>query len=560
MINKMTTFTITAIFTLALVLNLSITGCSDTQEYQLILDTKTGQEGAVSGEGSYSKGELVTVTAEPTDEQEFVQWERNSEKISSDKEYQFEIEEDTELKGIFTEKGEGEAEPDENNGEKEKAESDKEIEEGEEAKGEKEEGSDSNDKQTAWDENAVKELAQDAFSIYFAYSSPGYFSNQAREDLEAGKLDLNYPGIQDPRSSEKPYREEIEIEITEVFTDENEAEVIAEISYPHIAEEDFDDFTEKIQTEILTQAEESAVNLEEVFKQVLEQERLNTKVAEKSLTIVQNTDEQNDQSLQVIEIDSPEELLSSFDELYQEAIANSTGDLSIQMQDDKTFNLRKNYLTGEFDGEPVDFTMWSDNTISYFIEDLKIVMPDETELQVTDFWEQLQDHAAYNPYLNFSPQDYFNQVEITETSKEEYKTILLTRPYAAATKDSVIGYVNLDDDEINLFTKVGGPGQSVSDFRWSPQDNYIAYYYTMSGVGTSVLEVYDIAEDEVVSLADLDIIDEEFVGQEPGISGEIQNIQWPEDELLTFELMPMEGDSTTAYEIDLEKINKEAAH
>jgi len=78
---------------------LFLPGC--TAEHEVNLKLAADEEGTVSGEGLYQEGEEVTVRAEAATGYVFTAWKENGEKVSTEKSYQFTINNDRELVAEF---------------------------------------------------------------------------------------------------------------------------------------------------------------------------------------------------------------------------------------------------------------------------------------------------------------------------------------------------------------------------------------------------------------------------------------------------------------------------
>ena len=76
-----------------------IAGC--TPEYEVEVQADPEDAGEIKGEGTYEEGEEVTVEVEPKKGYEFKKWEEDGEKITSDKDYKLEVNEDVTLEAQF---------------------------------------------------------------------------------------------------------------------------------------------------------------------------------------------------------------------------------------------------------------------------------------------------------------------------------------------------------------------------------------------------------------------------------------------------------------------------
>ena len=74
-------------------------GCA--QEYEVEVQADPEDAGEIKGEGTYEEGEEVTVEAKPEEGYEFLGWEINGDKVSEDKNYDFEISDDKQFEAIF---------------------------------------------------------------------------------------------------------------------------------------------------------------------------------------------------------------------------------------------------------------------------------------------------------------------------------------------------------------------------------------------------------------------------------------------------------------------------
>jgi len=81
-----------------------LSGCDTEKEDNLTLEIEVEGPGEVSGRGIYPEGEEVTVEATPDERQEFIGWHKDGEKVSSNLNYHFEINQDTRFKAVFEDK------------------------------------------------------------------------------------------------------------------------------------------------------------------------------------------------------------------------------------------------------------------------------------------------------------------------------------------------------------------------------------------------------------------------------------------------------------------------
>ena len=88
-------------------LTIFVIGCA-TEEYEIELQADPEDAGEIKGEGIYEEGEEVVVEADPAEDYEFVSWQENDEKVSQSKEYEFEVENERELRAVFDKAGDTE--------------------------------------------------------------------------------------------------------------------------------------------------------------------------------------------------------------------------------------------------------------------------------------------------------------------------------------------------------------------------------------------------------------------------------------------------------------------
>ena len=73
----------------------------DSIEHKVEVQADPEDAGEIKGEGAYEEGEKIEVQVEPEYGYEFMAWEVDGEKISEDKNYEFEVKDDKELVAIF---------------------------------------------------------------------------------------------------------------------------------------------------------------------------------------------------------------------------------------------------------------------------------------------------------------------------------------------------------------------------------------------------------------------------------------------------------------------------
>lgn len=420
----------------------------------------------------------------------------------------------------------------------------------------------------------LEEIAKEAFTIYYSYVDLDLFADNARKDLEAGHLNVDYPGI-----STEEYIEAVNIDIEEMTeTESGNIQMLASVSYPHINEEQIESITAELEERILSEAEsqDRAIDLQNIFNETLQAKELDQERTNKTLTLTaegdnsakngtskDDTDETNkdntDINFKVVEMDRPDDLFQSFDKAFQRAIADGIQDVVIDLRPHGLFLGWEDTVKAKFQGEKI--VMESDFLGKYLRDELKLILTEENEILLTEIWDQLSELAGYNPHLQFGPENYLNQVIVGKTTKDNVVSISFTRPYAVATKDSVIGYIDLEQDEINLFDKVSGPGQQVSDFFWSQGGDYLAYYYTESGSGFNYLNVYDIASDELIKINEIETFKENHGNGNQGLTGEFNKLRWLADEdILSFKVTSFqekEDGKGNAYRYKLDVVTEE---
>ncbi|QGT98628.1 hypothetical protein SYNTR_0035 [Candidatus Syntrophocurvum alkaliphilum] len=457
-------------FILIIILSAIFTaGC--TADYNITLEAKPEKAGKLTGEGTYKEGQKATLTAEAEEGYEFVMWTANGEKVSTDKTFQLMVEGDKKLNAIFYPYG--------------------------------------------FQEEVLK-LSEEAFSVYLGYGNPSIFTSSAKQELEKGNLNIDYPAVNN-------FRDDIEIDLDMEFKNEEKIEVKALIKYPHIDENKFDKFKEKITEKIISKANEGTINLSEVYSQVLKDQSLSSKETSKNMTIKKVEDE-----LQVINMDPPGEILLSFDEFYQYAVADQIDEVLVNIDKDNVFGGDgvKEAATARFSGIQINIVGPAIDP-NYLLNETSIILADTSIIPLNTIWEQLVQQVDYEPFLNFGPENYFNRIEFRKVPDHDKKSIYLTRPYAVLTMDSVIGYVDEEMKKINLFNKISGPGNMVSDFFWAPNGDFLAYSYTESGSGFVNLDVYDIKEDKVIQITNLNDFKEHY-DIKHGFIGKFSNFKWSE--------------------------------
>ena len=479
-------------------------GCAQAQdEYEVKIQAVPEEGGEIKGEGTYEENKEVTVEAEPAKDYEFVKWKKDEEKLSGETTYKFEAEKNKDLIAEFQ-------------------------------------------PETDWSKTEVKELSKEAFAVYYRNVTSKLLSSNVEEKMD--DLNLNYPGI-DGRyfSDNESLAEEVSIDITELNKSKDQVVVTAELTYPHIEQDKFETLEQNIREKILAHSKDDVIEPEEIFVSAIKNINFSEKTTEKSLTIEKvnevnevNDEEEKEQTYQVVEIDQPEKLFASFDELYRKAIVDQVDEVMIDLREHNEFSLEPqppgsiNHYIMNYQGEEIKTTTPPRTPgYSYFfsdsIEDIKLILAEDIYIPMRKIWDQLVEHTEYNHLIDIRPEDYFSSIKLGDTFQEDKKQISLTRPYVAATMDTVIGYIDTSTKKVNLFSKISSG--SVSDFFWSQSGEYISYYFQQAGSGFGFLQIYDIEEDKVIEVSEYEEFKEKFgVEQKEGFIGEFRNISWSEDD------------------------------
>ncbi|UMZ74070.1 InlB B-repeat-containing protein [Natranaerofaba carboxydovora] len=74
---------------------------NNLNKYQVEVQADPEYAGEITGEGTYEEGAEVKIEAEPEEGYEFVNWEKDGEKVSNQLDYQFEINENVTIKAKF---------------------------------------------------------------------------------------------------------------------------------------------------------------------------------------------------------------------------------------------------------------------------------------------------------------------------------------------------------------------------------------------------------------------------------------------------------------------------
>jgi len=90
------------VFLSSLIVIILMKGCAP--EYEVEVQADPEDAGEISGKGTYNEGEKVTVEAEPEEGYELLGWKVDGDKVSEDKNYEFEIHDDKQLEAVFEKK------------------------------------------------------------------------------------------------------------------------------------------------------------------------------------------------------------------------------------------------------------------------------------------------------------------------------------------------------------------------------------------------------------------------------------------------------------------------
>ena len=466
---------------------------NDLNEYKVEVQANRENAGEIEGGGTYEEGEEVTVEAEPEKGYDFVKWKGDDEKISGETTYQLEAEKNKTLIAYF--------QPDPDIAVKDKS------------------------QDTDWSVNKVIEGAQAAFSTYYSGHPL------------ATKID-----------------KEMDIELEELIKEEDQIKAKASISYPHINRDDFDQLEQKLQDRILSESKQGPVDLLKITGQIIQNEIIDDNDFSKQTrdkTIVMEKDDTFEDRFFVTHYDSKDELFTSFDELYQQAIAHNIDDVVIDISEDKSFKKTEDIGNAKFLGEQIEVKPAIDP--DYLLEETTVTISDQTEIKLARNWEELQKEIEHKkmpcpggtplmvPYND--PSDYLGRIDVRETTHLDKKATYFKNPGGGSVLfKSAIGFIDLDTSEINIF---GMGGIETSDLYWDSSGEYLTYYTQEDRSAITSLHVYDVLEDELIEVSGY----EEFKAKYDGdFHGEFKTLTWSEDRKeLYFEVKGRDDDKATSW-------------
>ena len=360
---------------------------------------------------------------------------------------------------------------------------------------------------TKWPLTEIIRLAEEAFPIYFGRGEfrqvPGILTDEMETDLQRGIFSvMHYPGVAPAGPGKGYFTDEISVQLTKIIKEEDRVRVEARLAYPHIKSDSYQELKEKITDEILTaHTEGQTVSPRDVFTAVLEEANIDRAETQKNLEIIRVDDE-----LKVSYVDPPENIFSSFPELYKEAVADQVDAVTVLTGEDeeKGASVKVRFAGALIEGDEHRFiNQWLDP--HYLLDKTTMVLPNGLEIPLENIWRPLA-QKEYDNHPGYGFEGFLTALRFIEEAA--HNKIVAYADYGVPPGGEahvIFGYVDLETKEFNLFrfSKAGGASrrdESVrARFLWSPQGSRLAYTW-LDTAGINHLEVYDIHTDEVIKI------------------------------------------------------------
>ena len=286
------------------------------------------------------------------------------------------------------------------------------------------------------------------------------------------------------------------------------------VEHPHVKEQQVSEIEDMMADEVFSQNQpEEKINLTEIFNKVCQQFSFESEESRLKMTLV----EDNDQWL-ITEMDSPRKMFDSFDELFQRSVCEPAESTVVKLGQDNLLNENSpTQLTFRGKDVQTDWRLLPD----CLVEEAQISFDNDQQLSAVEIVDSLAGHPfdwqSLAQWLDFGALDFLHRGRFV-FHDEMQVGLALSRPYAVATIDSVIGYMDLTSEETNFFEMIPGP---VDDLKWSPDGEHIAVSWTQAGKGGADVSVYSISGEEAMSFTELKGIEHHI--------NPIQQIRWVDE-------------------------------
>lgn len=358
-----------------------------------------------------------------------------------------------------------------------------------------------------WPLAEIIQLAEEAFHIYLGRGEfrqvPGILTDELEADLQRGVFSImHYPGVGPAGPGAGYFVDDISLQLTKIIKEEERVKVEADLAYPHIESDKYQQFKEKITAEILTaKADGETVSPRDAFTAVLQEADIGRAETQKNLEITRIDDQ-----LKVSYVDPPENIFSSFTELYKEAVAGQVEEVTVLTGGDekKDTSVKAKFAGSLMEGDDRRFINHMLDP-HYLLDKTTMVLPNGLKIPLENIWRPLaQKEYANHPGYGF--EEFLPALRFIEEAAPN--KIVAYADYGVPPGGEahvVFGYVDLETKEFNLFRFSRAGGASRSDesvrarFLWSPQGDKLAYTWLDTG-GTNHLEVYDTNADGVTKI------------------------------------------------------------
>ncbi|MBB5173474.1 hypothetical protein [Texcoconibacillus texcoconensis] len=364
--------------------------------------------------------------------------------------------------------------------------------------------------------------------VYHPQSASSIMMNideELEKELQSGDYRVDIP-----RPNE--WFDQVDVSVEKAIQDEESGEIFVDalLSYPEISKADIEHLEDEVITNIKSSANEGKVSFEDVFFETLDAEEFEQKETKKELVLEEIDDDED--SFRFKSIEQPGSFFSSVADLYEQTVAEQIDEVTVEADEENMVD-QDTTVQVNYQGEMVET---ADLQAPYLAENVEITLADGSEVPAGTLWDGVKnEQGATIVALGFSPEDFFHRLKFSDESEQGQRAVYLQRPYAVATEDTVVGYMNTETNDFTVANIVNGSIEGISDLYWSPTEDYVAYSWIASGVGSAHFDVYDIGSEEVISLTELRDLGVEHMY-------EFSNPSWSEDgETLYVDVVEKEG-------------------
>ena len=354
----------------------------------------------------------------------------------------------------------------------------------------------------------IYEKGEEVFNnIYFEFPEFGVqvstdlLTDEIKKEVLSGeysvhhKYPLSYPDHISEASSH----------IEEIILKENSVIINARYEFPHINSDKYRGLKDELTDEIISRFEDDekeGQGLDLLFKEIIGTRELDMAETKKSMEI-----KKVDQELKVTAIDKPDELFSSFEELYEKTVADQVDYVKVKAgKDIEAIEIKFAGETLETEREEDIGLISSFIDPHYLLDDVSIVLPNNAKIPLKTIWEPLAEKDR-EMAMNYSFDSFLNNFSFMDDPDREKLFFHSNHsPPPGGSIHSIFGVLDLHSKDFEVFkhTRNGG---SFMDLEWSPTGNYVYYLWRDMG-GVTNLEIYDEDTDEIYKIEYFETYDE----------------------------------------------------